>query len=87
MSNDKYIVMTAAACMPSSCWGTYRRVAVIETNGVDMPKQINYRHKAVVSIVDTWEKLNVGSTARCAYQRALVEARYIARELNAGRAC
>ena len=28
MSN--YIVKTAAAAMPNSCWGVYRRVAVLE---------------------------------------------------------
>jgi hypothetical protein len=32
----RYIVQTAAASMPSSCWGTYRRVAVLEVeDGVE----------------------------------------------------
>ena len=84
MSNDRYIVMTAYACMPNSCWGTYRRVAVVETDGIKMPKQINARRRDVVSIVRTWERLNVGSTDRCAYRKAMAEAQRIAREMNAG---
>lgn len=37
----RYVVMTAAACMPSSCWGRYRRVAVVEVrDGAEKPKQI-----------------------------------------------
>lgn len=80
---NKFIVMTAAAPMPSSCKGGYRRVAVVETDGENMPKQIHPNHKSVVRIVTTWEKLNVGTTDRCAYQRALAAANVLAQRLNA----
>ena len=53
----KFIVMTAQASMPSSCKGRYGRVAVIETNGENMPKQIHPNHKAVKRIVKLWDRL------------------------------
>ena len=79
---ERYIVMTSAARMPSSCWGRYRHVAVVETDGVNMPSQIHPRHKAVRKIVAVWSRCNVGRTYRCAYARALVEARQLAARLN-----
>jgi len=81
MSN--YIVKTAAAAMPNSCWGTYRRVAVIEVqDGVTDVAMISSRARGVINIVATWEKLNVGQTSRCAYRRALAEAQQMAADLN-----
>jgi len=79
--------MTATAKMPASCWGSYRRVAVIELTpdaaaaGL-LPGLISDRPKTVCRIVRTWEKLHVGSTDRCAYSRALVEAEALATSLN-----
>ena len=79
-----YIVQTAAACMPNSCWGTYRRVAVLEVEqGVESVAMISERAKGVVSIVCTWERLNVGTTDRCAYEIALAEAHEMITELEA----
>lgn len=80
-----YIVQTAAACMPSSCrFGRYRRVAVMEVqDGVTEVAMISPRARGVVRVVATWERRNVGSTAQCAYERALVEACELATHLNA----
>ena len=81
---DKFIVMTASASMPASCWGTYRRVAVVELeDGFDSrPEMISERAKGVKEIVQTWEKCNVGKTWRCAYNRAVTEANNLADTLN-----
>lgn len=78
---EKFIVMTAKAKMPNSCWSSYGRVAVVETNGIDMPKQINHTHNSVMRIVKTWEKLNIGGS-RSAFQLALKDAKELAKNLN-----
>jgi hypothetical protein len=81
MSN--YIVKTAAAAMPNNCWGTYRRVAVLEVqDGVADVAMISARARGVVRVHATWERLNVGHTSRCAYRRALAEAQQMAADLN-----
>lgn len=78
-----YIVMTAAAAMPATCWGKYRRVAVVEVEqGAAWPAMISERARGVVRIVATWERRNVGTTERCAYARALTEAQELADKLN-----
>ena len=90
MTNTEYIVQTASECMPSTCrFGEYRRVAVLEVDpqvleahGYDEPRMISERARGVVRVVKTWDRLNVGTTERCAYRRALVEARELADELN-----
>jgi len=82
MSN-KFIVMTAKAKMPGSCWGKYGRVAVVECSGEHAPKQIHPNHKSVKSIVQTWERRSIGSTDRCAFSVALKEAKELAVRLNA----
>ncbi len=79
-----YIVQTSRACMPNSCWGNYRRVAVLEVPvGVDHASMISARSRDVSSVAQAWERLNVGTTSRCAYQVALAEARVLAAALNA----
>lgn len=60
-----YIVMTAAASMPSFCWGSYGKVAVVETDGVNMPKQINPNHKALSTSCVASGASGVGNEARC----------------------
>lgn len=81
----RYIVKTASAQMPKSCWGIYRRVGVLKVaDGVsDADVSIDPRRRGVLEVVQTWEKCSVGTTARCAYQRALAEAEALAAELNA----
>jgi hypothetical protein len=84
----KFVVVSSAAAMPNSCWGIYKRVGVLEV-AADVDERrltIDVRRKGVRRVVATWEKLNVGHTARCAYQRALAEAREMAASLNAARA-
>jgi hypothetical protein len=84
----RFVVISSAAAMPNSCWGVYRRVGVLEVSGdVDERRlAIDARRKGVVRIVTTWERLNVGRTERCAYQRALAEARELAASLTAAHA-
>ncbi len=85
MSPTKFIVKSSAARMPPNCWGTYRRVAVLEVVAdAPEPRMISDRARGVVGIVRTWERLHVGSTARCAYQVAMMEAAELAAELNEG---
>lgn len=81
MSN--YIVMWSAAKMPGTCWGKYRRIAIVKVAdpGI-MPKMISTHARNVLEIVQTWEKLNVGKTSKSAFYRALVEADALCRELN-----
>jgi hypothetical protein len=84
----RFVVLTAAAAMPNSCWGVYRRVGVLEVaaDADESRLTIDERRKGVVRVVTTWEKLNVGTTARCAYQRALAEAKALAASLTAAHA-
>ena len=83
-----YMVMTASAKMPNSCWGVYRRCAVVQVDmdalpeGRVVPAMISERARGVVCIVETWESLNCGTTDRCAYAVALREAEALADELN-----
>jgi hypothetical protein len=83
-----YIVQTAAANMPSSCWGTYRRVAVLEVNdGLTRVAMISERARGVKRIVVLYDRLNVGKTDRCAYARALRNAYALTDRLNGGETC
>jgi hypothetical protein len=83
-STPRYIVQTAAAPMPNSCWGVYRRVAVLEVEpGIERVTMISDRARGVVRVVQTWEALNVGSTERCAYERALRAAATLIEHLEA----
>ena len=78
-----FIVQTASASMPQSCWGHYRRVAVLEVPlGVERASMISERAEDVIRIVESWERCNVGKTKRCAYERALAEATELAANLN-----
>ena len=78
----QFIVQSASAHMPNKVRHPYRRVAVLEVVIGAQPKMISRRARGVVRIVETWERLNVGLTARCAYQRALAEATALAAKLN-----
>jgi hypothetical protein len=78
----RYVVCTSQAKMPQSCWGKYRRVAVIETTDGIVPKMISERARGVVRIVETWERLHVGGD-RSAYAVAMREAADLADRLNA----
>lgn len=80
----RYIVQTASACMPSSCWGRYGRVALLLVDpGVKSVKMISEHARGVRKVVQTWERLNIGITDRCAFNRAIDEAEDMAWRLNA----
>jgi hypothetical protein len=80
----RFIVMTSSAHMPSRCkFGNYGNVAVVETDGQHMPRQIHIRHASVLSIPYYRGRLNCGKTERCAFQRCLAEAQQIAARMNA----
>lgn len=80
------VVATAAACMPATCWGRYRRIAVLLVpRGLPegwYPSMASARARGVVAELETWERLSVGSTERCAYERALAEAEAVASAYN-----
>jgi predicted ATP-dependent protease len=84
---DRFVVVDKSAKMPLNCWGNYRRVGVVELTAEaqrqgSLPKMLSTRAKAVNRVVDTWENCNVGTTNRCAYRKAVVEANELARDLN-----
>ena len=81
---NRFIVMDRSANMPQSCWGKYRRVAVVETNLPEgrEPKMISARALGVIRIVKVWDKLHAGASVRSVYQEALVEAQALADRLN-----
>lgn len=83
----KFVVKTAAACMPSSCWGNYGKVAVLEIDPSLVPdggpKMISTHARGVVAVVHVWDRLNVGTTDSCAFRRALTSAEKLCERLNA----
>lgn len=67
--------------------GKYARIAVLEVeNGVEEVKMISSRARGVIRIVETWERVHVGATSACAFQRALNAAKDICAQLNAAKA-
>ena len=82
---NKYVVMTSSAHMPSSCWGVYRNVAVVEVaEGCLYPAMISERARGVVRIVRHYGPQNVGKSERCAFQRTMREPNALANQLNGG---
>lgn len=81
---SRYIVKTITGNTPGSCcWGTYKRVAVLEVeDDVRDVEMISARARGVIAVVRTWDERNVGLTERCAYRRALTEARELAEAFN-----
>jgi len=76
-----HIVLESAAKMPSSCWGTYRRVGVLRLRSPgSQPRYIRDTHAATV--VRTYERLHVGTTDRDAYTAGLRAAVRLAAELD-----
>lgn len=81
-TKTEYAVVTSSARMPLSCWGRYRRVAVVCKIEGSVPKMISDRARGIVEIVRDYGPQHEGSTERCAYERALIEAEDLAWELN-----
>jgi len=85
--HPRFIVMDRSAAMPNSCWGRYRRVGVVELTPDAQregrtPKILSDHSRDVVRVVEIWERQFEGITPRCAYQRALVEAKALTEKLN-----
>jgi len=81
---ELFKVMTATAQMPSSCWGRYGKVAVVELETPDSePKMISERARGIKRIVALWDRCFWGKTERCEFNKALREAEKMAAELNA----
>jgi hypothetical protein len=64
-----YHVIESAAHMPNSCWGRYRRFAVVRVAPGGSPPAI-IRDTKTARVVSTWEKCRDGSTDRCAAAKA-----------------
>ena len=80
--DTEYIVQVSAARMPQSCWGRYVRIAVMEVQLGCRPAMISERAKGVIRVVETWEKMFIGKTDRCAARVAQAEAEAMAQRLN-----
>ncbi len=82
VGNTDTIIMTRRAKMPMSCMGggDYYRIAVVEIDRSQLrdgdvePRMISQRARGVVRIVETWERMYRGSTERCAFAQAMLEA-------------
>lgn len=81
----RFVVMVAQAKMPTKCFAAYnyRKVAVVETDGVNMPKQIHPSHKSVVSIPFIRDRLFKGKTKKSAFWIEYAKAVALAEKLNA----
>ena len=78
----EYIVKVSAAKMPLNCWGRYVRVAVIEVDpGVEDVTMISKRARGELRVVEVWEACHVGTTDRCASERAITAAYELIDEL------
>lgn len=79
-----YIVQTAAACMPASCWGHYGKVAVLEVDaGVERVAMISERARGCHRVVEVWDRQHMGEpNGRSAFYLALAAARELAAKLN-----
>ena len=72
--NTRYYLLTAAANMPNSCkFGRYKRIGIVESLDGTEPKMI--RTTSHCKVLATWEKLSVGKTEKCAFNRAMAEAK------------
>lgn len=82
-NNTHFVVHVSSARMPSNCWGKYRHVAVLEiSTHVESVSMISERAKGCKKIVAYWGNLNVGTTERCAYRKALKKAHKLCDKLN-----
>ena len=82
-----YLIVTRTAAMPASCWGRYRRVAVMWSPDGSEPKQVRdyggrpHGDPRFPYIVATWERLHLGGP-NSAYVKALGEAQATIAALN-----
>jgi hypothetical protein len=82
---NRFVVKVSAACMPSSCWGRYVRVGLLEVDPHAVPEcgisMISERARGVVRVVRTWERRHA-TGRRCAAALAIEEATELADELQ-----
>lgn len=70
-----YQIVVKKERMPASCkFGEYKRIAIVETTDEKYVPMISTRSKNVTRVVRQWNKLNVGKTENCAFERAMKEA-------------
>lgn len=81
---SKYIVMESTAQVKGKMaqFGHYRRIAVVEIEGDDLPKMISERARGVVRIVREWSPMHRGKTERSEYYGARKAAERLAAFLN-----
>ena len=77
----EYIVMTAAAKMPSTCWGRYGKVAIAEVTKGIRPKMISERALGMVRIVELHDRLHAIGPGS-AFNRTLAAAKIRCEHLN-----
>ena len=81
--NTKLIIKISQEKMPSSCWGKYGRVAVMEMEvDAPFPAMISSRTRGCVKIHRVWNKLFWGTSERCAFRRAVEAARQLIKTLE-----
>jgi hypothetical protein len=81
--NTEYVVKVSKAAMPSSCWGRYVHVAVMEVEKGTFPTMISERARGVVRIIYVSRNLFEGSSNRCAAAKAIAAAEKFCDEQNA----
>lgn len=79
----RYMLLTRRACMPGRCMGasSYVKIALVEVDpweladdGITEPRMLSARSIGCIRVVRVWDRLYMGTTAECAYGRAMVEA-------------
>ena len=75
MVRGNFAIISSSDSAPGG-FGEYRRIALVELDkSVDkIPTMITQRARGCSRVIETWERLNVGKTNRCAYQRSLADA-------------
>jgi hypothetical protein len=68
-STSDLVIISSAACMPASCWGTYRRIGVAVVDKGTTPAMLSTRARGVRSL-RTVERL-AARGKRTAFDRAL----------------
>lgn len=85
--DSEFIVQTAAAQMPSSCWGIYKRIGLLEVDpGMVLASMISPRARGVRSVLHTWERLHAGGGERTAFAKVEREADALCEQYRAAQA-
>lgn len=61
LGTRKYVVVTSAACMPNSCWGTYGKIAVIKRSA-----KCSYCYRTHSKLCDAPNPTGTCDTPMCA---------------------